>query len=74
MKLHRDGTMNMLRIYGKDHCLYAEIGYHPEPDLTGNHKPVLHIHYYDRNFSRSEAKYLDAETLKKYKKYMKGRN
>ncbi len=73
MKLHKDGTMNMLRIYGKDHYLQAEIAYYPEPGLTGNHKPVLHIHYYDKNFNRSDAEYLDAKTFKKYKKYMKGR-
>lgn len=73
MKLHGDGTMNMLRIYGDDHYLKAEIGYHPEPKLTGNYKPVLHIHYYDKNFSRTDAAYLDDDTLKKYKRFMKGR-
>ena len=46
---------------------------HPEPDLTGNHKPVLHIHYYDRNLKRTNAAYLDYETFKKYEKYLVGR-
>lgn len=73
LKLHKDGTMNMLRIYGKDHYLQAEIAYHPEPDLTGNYKPVLHVHYYDKNFNRSDAKYLNSEMLNKYKRFMKGR-
>lgn len=74
MKLHKDDTMNMLRIYSKDHYLQAEIAYHPEPDLTGNHKPVLHIHYYDKDFNRTKAAYLDNDVYEKYKKYLKGRN
>ena len=74
LKLHKDGTMNMLRIYGKDHYLQLEIAYHPEPELTGNHEPVLHMHHYDKNFNRSKAEYLDANTIAKYKRYMKGRN
>lgn len=45
IKLHRDGTLNMLRIYNDNHYLEAEIAYHPEPYLTGNRHPVLHIHY-----------------------------
>jgi len=74
LKLHKDGTLNMLRIYGNDHYLTAEIAYHPEPDLTGNHSPVLHIHYYDKNFRRTKAYYLDRKTYEKYKKYLVGRN
>ena len=73
IKLHRDGTLNMLRIYNDNHYLEAEIAYHPEPYLTGNHHPVLHIHYYDKNFNRSDAMYVDSSTFKKYKKYLVGR-
>lgn len=51
LKLHKDGTLNMLRIYDDNHYLTAEIAYHPEPNLTGNREPVLHIHYYDKNFT-----------------------
>lgn len=72
LKLHKDGTMSMLRIYGKDHYLQAEIAYHPEPELTGHYNPVLHIHYYDKNFNRTDADFLDKKTFEKYKKYMKG--
>ncbi len=73
LKLHKDGTMNMLRIYGKDHYLTAEIGFHPEPELTGHYNPVLHIHYYDKDFNRTSPQYLSKETFDKYSKYMKGR-
>ena len=73
LKLNRDGTLNMLRIYGDDHYLKAEIGYHPEPKLTGNHDFVLHIHYYDKDFSRTDPDYLDYNTFKKYEKYLIGR-
>lgn len=55
IKLHKDGTLNMLRIYDKDHYLVTEIGYHPEPSLTGNHEPVLHVHYYDRFFFENKS-------------------
>ena len=73
IKLHKDGTLNMLRVYGDDHYLKMEIAYHPEPDLTGNHNPVLHVHYYDHSFKRSNADYLDYSTFKKYEKYLVGR-
>lgn len=73
IKLHKDGTLNMLRIYDEEHYLNAEIAYHPEPNLTGNREPVLHIHYYDHNFNRTEADYLDRATYDKYKKYLVGR-
>ncbi len=73
LKLHADGTMNMLRIYDKDHYLQYEFGYHSEPKLTGNHKPVLHVHYYDHKFSRSPAAFVPKELFDQYKKWMKGR-
>lgn len=73
LKLHKDGTLNMLRIYDDEHYLCAEIAYHPEPDLTGDRKPVLHIHYYDHEFNRTNAAYLDKATFDKYKKYLVGR-
>lgn len=64
----------MCREYDKDHYLLKEIAYHSEPELTGNNKTVLHIHYYDKNFNRTKAAYLDNEVYEKYKKYLKGRN
>lgn len=73
IKLHKDGTLNMLRIYGDDHFLQAEIAYHPEPELTGSRQNVLHIHYYDTNLNRTKAQYLDRITFDKYEKYLKGR-
>ena len=33
VKLHKDGTLNMMRVYDNEHYLTAEIAYHPEPDL-----------------------------------------
>lgn len=73
IKLHKDGTLNMLRIYDSNHYLTTEIAYHPEPELTGNRNPILHVHYYDRNFKRTDAAYLDYDTFKKYEKYLVGR-
>lgn len=72
IKLHPDGTLNMLRIYDSEHYLTTEIAYHPERKLTGNSDNVLHIHYYDRNLKRTNAEYLDKATFEKYKKYLKG--
>ena len=48
IQLHPDGKFKMYREYDKDHYLVREIAYHPEPNLTGNHNPVLHIHEYKR--------------------------
>jgi len=73
MKLHKDGTLSMLRIYDSDHYLTTEIAYHPEPSLTGNREPVLHIHYYDRQFNRTSPALLTKKEFEKYKKYLKGR-
>jgi len=73
IKLHKDGTLNMLRTYDNEHYLTMEIAFHPEPNLTGNRMPVLHVHYYDRNFKRTDAAYLDYDTFKKYEKYLVGR-
>ncbi len=73
IQLYPDGNFKMLRFYDKDHYLIAEIGYHPEPKLTGNHDFVLHIHYYDKNFNRTDPDYLDYNTFKKYEKYLVGR-
>ena len=67
LKLKPDGTFHEMRIYDKDHYLVREIAYHPEPKLTGNHSPVLHIHYYNHDFNRTNAKYLNRATFEKYK-------
>lgn len=81
IKLKPDGTFHEMRVYGKDHVLQMEIAYHPEPSLTGNRQtPVLHYHTYDDRFSknktgafsRSNAAFLSAEMIKKYRKFFKG--
>lgn len=72
LKLHPDGKMNMLRIYNKSHRLIYEFAYHPEPKLTGNQNPVLHVHYYDKYFNRSKAEYVPWELFKQYGNWMKG--
>lgn len=72
LKLHPDGNLNMLRIYDKNHYLTIEIAFHPEPKLTGHYNNVLHVHFYDKNFKRTNASYLPKELFNKYKKYLKG--
>ena len=57
IKLKPDGTLHEMRLYDKDHVLYLEIGYHPEPKLTGNRvTPVLHYHVYNPLFSKTKLK------------------
>lgn len=65
IKLHPDGKLNMLRIYDSAHYLTTEIAYHPERKLTGTAENVLHIHYYDKNLTRTDAAYLDKATFEK---------
>ncbi len=73
IQLHPDGKFKMYREYDSDHYLTKEIAYHPEPNLTGNHKPVLHIHEYKRdNFSDRTPRLLTRSEYEKYKKYFKG--
>jgi hypothetical protein len=72
IKLHPDGNLNMLRTYDSEHYLTMEIAYHPERKLTGTADNVLHVHYYDREFNRTDAAYLDRKTFEKYKRYLKG--
>lgn len=73
IQLHPDGKFKMYREYDKDHYLVKEIAYHPEPKLTGNHKPVLHIHEYKRdNFIDRKPRLLTKDEYEKYKKYFRG--
>lgn len=74
IKLKHNGIFHEMRIYDKDHYLITEIGYHPEPNLTGNrHKNVLHMHEYKRdNFHDRSVRELTREEKEKYKKYFKG--
>ncbi len=75
IQLHPDGKFKMYREYDKDHYLVREIAYHPEPNLTGNHNPVLHIHEYKRDkFADRTPRLLTKNEYKKYKKYFKGLN
>ena len=73
IQLHPDGTFKMYREFDKVHYLTKEIAYHPEPNLTENHKPVLHIHESKRdNFSDRTPRLLTNKEYEKYKKYFKG--
>lgn len=73
IQLHPDGKFKMYREYDQDHYLLLEIAYHPEPNLSKNHKPVLHIHKYKRNdFTDRLPRLLTDEEYEKYKKYFKG--
>ena len=83
IKLDHNGNFKEMRFYDKDKCLYLEIAYHRESNLTGNNKePVLHYHTYDKSFSltkegdgkRSKAIPITNEMLQKYGKYFKGGN
>lgn len=57
IKLKPDGTFHEMRFYDKNHVLYLEIAYHPEPNLTGSRsKPVLHYHVYNPFFSKTKLK------------------
>lgn len=81
IKLDENGNFKEMRLYDKNNCLYFEIGYHTERNLTGDGQTkILHYHTYDESFSktkvgsggRSKAKHLTDEMKEKYKKYFKG--
>ena len=68
-KLFKDGNLQMLRFYDENKFLRVEIGYHPEPGLTGHHQPIYHIHTYTRLFERSHARFLTREEVSLYGRY-----
>ncbi len=70
-KLYKDGNLQMLRFYDKDKYLVLEIGFHPEPELTGHRRHVYHIHEYSRdNFKKRPRRLFTEEDVKKYGKYL----
>lgn len=72
IQLYPDGTFHMLREFDKEHYLVREIAYHPEPKLSGNHDPVLHIHEYQRdNFINRPGRLLTDDEKKKYKRFFR---
>lgn len=72
IKLDRFGKFYELRLYDKDHYLYFELAYHPEPKIDPSRRPILHYHTYDRNFNRSGAIKASKSMKKHFKKYLKG--
>lgn len=75
IKENRDGTFREMRDYDKMGHPIIEIGYHPEPQLTGNrHEKVLHYHLFEENLDRvmggeiSPTK--NADIYYKYRKYL----
>ncbi len=69
-KLFKDGNLQMLRFYDKDKYLVLEIGFHPEPELTGHHGMVYHIHEYGKDFSSRSKRLFTPEDIEKYGKYL----
>ena len=70
-KLFKDGNLQMLRFYDKDKFLVLEIGYHPEPKLTGHGRHVYHIHEYSRDdFSNRPQRLFTQEDVKRFGKYL----
>ena len=75
IKENKDGTFRELRDYDGKGYPIIEIGYHVEPNLTGNRQDkVLHFHTFNASLVRtmggklSSAEY--ADIYKKYKKYL----
>lgn len=73
IKENSNGSFREMRIYDKTGFPVIEIGYHPEPNLTGNRKDrVLHYHTFGKDLSRHMGGVLsEKETPKLYRKYKK---
>ena len=69
-KLFKDGNLQMLRFYDQDKYLVLEIGFHPEPELTGHRGWVYHIHEYGRDFSSRSKRLFTPEDIEEYGKYL----
>ena len=77
IKENPDGTFRELRKYDEKGFPVIEIGYHPEPNLTGNRsEKVLHYHTFDKKLGR----HLGGRVSKKshiyqlFKKYLEAYN
>lgn len=76
IKENPDGTFREMRIYDETGFPILEIGYHPEPRLTGNrHEKVLHYHTFEPNLDRELGGKLSehehADIYEHYQKYLK---
>ena len=74
IKLNKDGSFNMMRIYGPNHYLQYEIAYHREPNLAPKQAPILHIHVYPikGDMTNRKPRLLTAAEYEKYKKFFGG--
>lgn len=75
IKENPDGSFREMRVYDKDGSPVLEIGYHAEPNITGNrHEKVLHYHTFNSNLDRKLGGKLsiidNKEIYFKYKKYL----
>lgn len=76
IKENPDGSFRELRDYDSEGFPVIEIGYHPEPNLTGNrHEKVLHYHTFDPDLKRhlggKLSKTENADVYRKYEKYLR---
>lgn len=73
IKENSDDSFRELRIYDNSGFPVIEIGYHPEPNLTGNrHEYILHYHTFDSDLNRIlGGKISSNENSIIYEKYQK---
>jgi len=76
IKENRDGSFRELRDYDETGFPIIEIGYHPEPSLTGNRNTnVLHFHTFKPDLERVMGGIVSETSnptiYEKYKKYLK---
>ena len=70
--LDRNGVFKQMRIYNADLTWKKDIDFGGEHDLTEHYQKVLHIHEFDENGKRTDARYPTTEERKKYDKYFVG--
>lgn len=76
IKENPDGSFREMRVYNEEGFPVIEIGYHPEPNLTGNrHEKVLHYHTFDAELKRTLGGKVspteNPEIYRKFRKYLK---
>ena len=72
IKENPDGSFREMRIYNDTGFPIIEIGYHAEPNLTGNRQEkVLHYHTFDSDLNRKlGGKVSSTENADIYEKYI----
>ncbi len=66
---YSNGTFKQYREFNTNHSAKFDIDYHSEPQISGHHESIYHIHFYNNGIRDKVGRELSPAEYKKYKKY-----